>query len=138
MISWRGQINEMLRHDADYAEVAQPEVDTHHSRTLGDLGLRCPQPFPFPTTSISKISKSPISPSSNKTCQDPAAPLAPAVLQPCSPGPADCNYPATGTTGHRCVVACSNFDIDHCCNIDIHNLEEVLFLVESASSKSFL
>ena len=96
-----------------------------------------------PTFSLSpnkhqqKIEK-PISPSSNKTCQDPAAPPATAVLQPCSPGPADCNYPGTGTTGHRCIVGGSNFDIDHCCNIDIHNLEEVLFLVESASSKSFL
>ena len=60
MISWRGQINEMLRHEADYAEVAQPEVDTHHSRTQrGTLGSDVPNLFPFPQQASAKNRKAP-------------------------------------------------------------------------------
>ena len=49
-----GQINEMLRHDADYAEAAQPEVDTQHSRNhRGTWGLDVPNLFlsPYPPSS---------------------------------------------------------------------------------------
>ena len=63
MISWRGQINEMLRHEADYAEVAQPEVDTHHSRThRGTLGSDVPNLNPFPQQASAKNRKAPSHP----------------------------------------------------------------------------
>ena len=81
-----GQINEMLRHDADYAEAAQPEVDTQHSRNhQGTFGSDVPNLFLSPTKHQQRIEK----PSSNKPCQDqdPAAPRycyspATALLQP--------------------------------------------------------
>ena len=79
MISWRGQINEMLRHDADYAEVAQPEVDTHHSRThRGTLGSDVPNLFPFPQQASAKNRKAPSHPLATRHAKT----LLPPLLQP--------------------------------------------------------
>ena len=76
-----GQINEMLRHDADYAEAAQPEVDTQHSRNhQGKLGLGCPQPFPLPHQASAKNRKA----LQQQAMPRPCCPLATMpMLQPC-------------------------------------------------------
>ena len=80
MISWRGQINEMLRHDADYAEVAQPEVDTHHSRThRGALGSDVTNLFPSPQQASAKNRKAPSHPLATRHAKT----LLPPLHQPC-------------------------------------------------------
>ena len=101
-----GQINEMLRHDADYAEVAQPEVDTQHSRNhQGTWGPDVLNLFPFPHQASAKNRKA----LQQQAMPRPCCPLATMpMLQPCySPATAllqPCYSPATARVPQIVII----------------------------------
>ena len=114
MISWRDRLMRCCDTMLIMLRLPSQRLIRSIAVTIRGPGAWMSSTFSSPPPSISKESKSPPATSHAKTLLPPCYYAnATALLQPSySPGPTDCNYPGTGTTGHRCTVACSNFDID--------------------------